>query len=110
MSARSEIFADPAKDRPVPVGYLTSVVTVHREATPNDPAHLDLVALANVIVKCEGQITELALALNAEQGAVSELQTKIRRLEARDARLMELISSLVRTGDVDDVEMFDDRD
>lgn len=101
MSARSEIFPDPSAGSEPAVRHLAQVVTIDT-GTGREPAHLDLVALANVIVRSEGQCTELAVALSEAVNEFAALMRRIEVLERRDARMMDLIRSIIGTADEDD--------
>lgn len=82
------IFVDPPahNDRP-DSNYVANPLRVFRPDDPKNPARIDLIALANVILQCESrQKVEISLA--------SSLRADLVRIEARMTRLESTIGSL----------------
>lgn len=91
MTAHEEIFT--SDERPKPVRLLASIVTIER-AKPLNPAHLDLVALANVIIRVEQGLHQLNKECGAREEPITDLRRRVTRLELESERSREAAKAI----------------
>jgi hypothetical protein len=98
------IFVEPPEDAERPVYRLGNPVRVDRPGDPQNPARLDLVALANAIVARETECRQLRDTVRHLTDDARDMRTRIERLEAelvhgKLGRIVSVVSDILAEDD-----------